>query len=120
MITLDLFEDFILLLFIHLARVDGSMHPNEKDVILERLHELFPVETYWTERLEEMDRSYNTMGTINAETLLKETLPKFEQTHSATKAIVYAAMYDIINANGRVNEEEIKVLHIFRGWLTSV
>lgn len=120
MITLNLFEDFTLLLFIHLARIDGSMHPNEKDVILESMNELFPKETSWTERFAEMDREYNALGNVNASELLNENLDKFHHTDPGVKAKVLVVLYDIINANGRVSEEEIQALQDFKGWLTSV
>lgn len=117
---LHLFEDFTLLLFIHLARIDGSMHPNEKDVILETMKELFPGENNWPVRLAEMDREYNALGSAIAAELLKDSEKEFDQTDPGAKARVHAALYDIINANGRVSEEETQVLQDFKGWLTSV
>lgn len=119
MTQLDLLEDFALLLFIHLARVDGSMHPNERDVILVRMGELFPHEPSWTDRLAEMEKVYGSIGQSNAEALLREQLPKFQNADSAVKGIIHIALYDIINANGRVSEEEIETLQLFKGWLTS-
>lgn len=117
---LSLFEDFTLLLFIHMARIDGSMHPNEKDVILETMKELFPGDINWPARLAERDREYMALGSANAAELLKDSQKTFDQTDTGIRARVHAALYDIINANGRVSEEETQVLQAFKGWLTSV
>ncbi len=116
---LDKLETFLLLLFIHLARVDGSMHPNERDVILVRMGELFPQESQWASRLDDMDKVYAKLGHAHAEALLKEHLVKFEQTEATIKGTIHFALYDIINANGRVSEEETQVLQVFKPWLTS-
>jgi hypothetical protein len=119
MIEINQLQDFTLLLFLHFGRVDGSLHPNEKDVILEKMAEIFPGESFWEERLIEMDKEYNLLGIANSEDLLRSHLPKFGSAPATTKNSIHVALYDIINANGRVSEEETTALHVFKDWLTS-
>ena len=120
MMPLDSIEDFTLLLFIHIARVDGSLHPNEKDVILEELNRLFPRENYWQNRFAEMDAYYNKMGNAHGLSLLKDHLGNFYQVEFGIKARIHKALYNIVNANGRVSEEEVDTLQVFKGWLTAL
>jgi uncharacterized tellurite resistance protein B-like protein len=117
--TLELFEDFILFLFIHVARADGSLHPNERDVILQKMSEIISAEANWAQRLEDMDRKYTALGVTAAETLLKDSLSRFAHHDPAVRSRIHQAVYDIVNANGQVHAEEIKTLRVFKNWLTS-
>ena len=112
-------EDFTLLLLLHMACVDGSLHPNEKDTILERMKGLFPDISALNEKLTESELQYGKLGYARAEELLRISLPKFSHIDPIKRKEIYAALFDIINANGRVNEEETQTLQIFKTWLTS-
>lgn len=116
---LENFEDFTLLLLLHMGHVDGSLHPNERDAILERMRELFPGYALLNEKLAEMELRYGKLGHSRAEDLLKLRLPKFSDIDPIKKKEIYTALFDIINANGRVNEEETQTLKVFKSWLTS-
>ena len=112
-------EDFTLLLLLHMGHVDGSLHPNEKDTILDRMKEMFPAVSSLIEKFTEMELLYGKLGYARVEDLLKITLPKFSHIDAVKKREIYSALFDIINANGRVNEEETQTLQIFKSWLTS-
>ena len=116
---LENLEDFTLFLLLHIGHVDGSLHPNEKDTILERMRELFPGYALLNEKLREMELMYGKLGHSRAEDLLKLRLPKFSDIDPIKKKEIYAAFFDIINANGRVNEEETHTLQVFKGWFTA-
>lgn len=116
--NLEQIEDFTLFLFLHLGRVDGSLHPNERDTILEKMAEIFPGKSDLNESLTEMEKEYSALGYVNSEDLLKNSLAKFSQLASNTKSKIHQALYDIINANGRVSEEETKTLQFLKTWLT--
>ena len=116
---LENFEDFTLFLLLHMGHVDGSLHPNEKDTILERMRELFPGYALLNEKLVEMELRYGKLGYTRAEELLKLSLPKFSDIDPIKKKEIYAALFDIINANGRVNEEETNTLKVFKVWFTA-
>ncbi|NOT73283.1 MAG: TerB family tellurite resistance protein [Cyclobacteriaceae bacterium] len=118
MITeLNTIEEFTLLLFFHMAHTDGSLHPNERDTILERMKALFPGDESINGKLLAMESQYSKLGDVRAEALLKASFPKFSGVDSEKKKEIYSALFDIINANGRINAEETKALHLFKGWL---
>ena len=116
---LENLEDFTLFLLLHMGHVDGSLHPNEKDTILEGMKEIFPNHSTLNEKFVELDAIYKKLGHGRAEDLLKFSLPRFTNIDPVKKKEIYAALFDIINANGRVNEEETQTLQVFKGWLTS-
>ena len=116
--TLEQIEDFTLFLFLHMARVDGSLHPNERETIIEKMRELFS-DSSFDGKLETLELSYEKLRYGAAEELLKDGFNRFSTADPSIRKEIYVALFDIINANGRVNEEETQVLHIFKSWFTS-
>ena len=112
-------EEFTLLLFFHMAHVDGSIHPNERDTILERMKSIFPDDAIVDQKVMSVEREYSSLGDIRAETLLKEGMLKFADVDAGMRKEIYSALFDIINANGKVNQEETQVLRLFKDWLTA-
>ncbi len=112
-------EDYILFLFLHLASVDGSLHPNERETILEKMNELFPENSQVEEKLNTLDAEYRKLGPATVEELLTESWPTFSPMAQELKNKIYVDLFDIINSDARVNEEETRVLKIFKPWLTS-
>jgi uncharacterized tellurite resistance protein B-like protein len=118
MIELDSLEDFALLLLLHMSHADGSLHPNERETILERMHEIFP--SYLIEdKVVFMEASYQKLGPSRAEALLLASLDRFSVSDTAKRKQIFAALFDIINANGRVDVHETHTLQVFRAWLLS-
>lgn len=116
MSELDTIEDFSLLLLLHMGHVDGSLHPNERETITDRMREIFP--SYPTEeRLHSMEQAYRKMGDARVEDLLLSSLTRFAATTLETRKQIFAALFDIINANGRVDTQETHTLGVFRKWL---
>ncbi len=110
-------EDFTLLLFFHMAHVDGSLHPNERDAILEKMKGLFPGDESVNGKLLAMESQYAKLGDAKAEVLLKESIQKFSGIDPGLKKEIYSGLFDIINANGKINPEETKTLQVFKEWL---
>jgi len=116
MIGLEKLEGFTLFLFLHMGRVDGSLHPNERDTIIEKMNELFPSHPLEDADLLDMEQQYTKLKYGVAESLLKEGLSRFSGEDAIKRKEIYTALFDIINANGRVNEEEKQTLQIFKPW----
>ncbi len=114
---LENFEDFSLLLFLHLASVDGSLHPNERDTILEKMKELFPENSSYEEKLLAMETRYRKLGSGVAEELITSTWQNFSSIDPSMKYKLYAGLFDIINSDSRVNEEETRFLKVLKTWL---
>jgi uncharacterized tellurite resistance protein B-like protein len=116
MIGLEKLEGFTLFLLLHMGRVDGSLHPNERDTIVEKMNELFPAEPFDESALEEMEQQYAQLKYGAADSLLQEGMKRFSGEDPIKRKEIYAALFDIINANGRVNQEEKQTLQIFKPW----
>lgn len=117
--ALEQIEGFTLFLLLHMGRVDGSLHPNERDTILEKMKELFPGNSSFEQMLTGMEMQYAQLKYGAAETILKEGLQKFAHIDLLKRNEIYSALFDIINANGRVNEEETQTLQTLKSWLVS-
>ena len=116
--ALENIESFALFLFLHMARVDGSLHPNERDTILEKMTELFTGSSF-NEKLTEMELYCSQLKNGVSEIILKEGLQKFSNIDPVKRREIYAVLFDIINANGRVNEEETQTLQVLKPWFTA-
>jgi uncharacterized tellurite resistance protein B-like protein len=111
MVIHDNFADFVLFLYIHMAHADGVYHPAEKDVIAERIPKLFPNETDITGRLARAEKQYDAVDKAQIETIIKDTFKHFNSVKFAQKYKVYTDMYDIIHADGKVEESETRALN---------
>ena len=117
MIDLNKLEDFVRLIFLHLACVDGSLHPNERETIIEKMLELFPDQPGQEEKLIALETEYKKIGYAAAEELITDQWPKYAALGPELKQKLYVNLFDIINSDARVNEEETRVLRILKTWL---
>jgi uncharacterized tellurite resistance protein B-like protein len=111
MVIHDNFADFVLFLYIHMAHADGIYHPAEKEVIAERIPKLFPGETNVLARLATAERQYAAVDKSKIEAIIKGTFKHFSTIKFAQKYKVYTDMYEIIHADGKVEESETKALN---------
>ncbi len=116
MSELETIEDFSLLLLLHMGHVDGSLHPNERETIIDRMQAIFP-EYPTEERLKSMEEAYRKLGGVRVEELLLSSMTRFAATKAETRKEIFVALFDIINANGRVDTQETHTLGVFRKWL---
>ncbi len=111
MVIHDSFADFVLFLYIHMAHADGAYHPAEKEVIAERIPKLYPGETNVPSRLANAEKQYEAVDKSKIETIIKDTFKHFSTVKFAQKYKVYTDMYEIIHADGKVDESETKALN---------
>lgn len=111
MVIHDNFADFVLFLYIHMAHADGVYHPSEREVIADRIPKLFPEETDITGKLAKAEKQYTATDRAQIDTIIKDTFKHFNSVRFAQKYKVYTDMYDIIHADGKVEESETKALN---------
>jgi uncharacterized tellurite resistance protein B-like protein len=99
------FSDFVLFLYVHMANADGEYHPKEHDVILEKMSKLFP-EADHQKHLDKAIAEYNSIDKSELKELIKHTFEKFSSIKFSQKYKVYRDMFDIIHADGKVDERE--------------
>jgi len=100
------FQDFILFLYVHMAMADGSLHSSEEQVILGKMTKLFPTETDYKTRLDKAVKEYRILDGAIVMNVIRESFLFFDKVTFAQKYKVYADMYDIVNADGKVEESE--------------
>lgn len=104
------FNDFVLFLYVHMAFADGEFHPLERDVIRGKMSKLFPEVTNTDKKLEEAVTEYHRVEKPKLLSLIRETFHHFRAVKSVYKYRIYSDMYDIINADGKVDESETRAL----------
>ena len=93
-----------------MAISDGSLHSCEEQVILNKMAKLFPDETDSKKKLQMALTEYKALDHAMTMDVIRETFKHFDKVTFAQKYKVYADMYDIVNADGKVEESEKNAL----------
>jgi len=104
------FADFVLFLYVHMAHADTDFHQTELGVIREKMDKLYPFEDNLEEKLTAALKEYEEFDKKELRTLFRDTFNHFTKVKFAQKYKVYADMYDIINADGKIDESEAQAL----------
>ena len=105
------FSDFVLFLYVHMAHADGDLHSSEESVILDKISKIFPVEGNPKKKFDDAVAEYKSIDAAGIHAIIRDTFKHFTQVKFAQKYKVYTDMYDIINADGKVEESETNALH---------
>lgn len=105
------FADFVLFLYIHMAHADSDFHVTEQQVILKKMTRLFPEETGLEQKLEKANEEYELLSPERIPGVIRETFALYKDVKFAQKYKVYTDMYDIINADGKIDESETEALN---------
>jgi uncharacterized tellurite resistance protein B-like protein len=109
MVIHDTFADFVLFLYVHMAHADGELHVTEVKVIKEKMAKLYHgenIDKKFTAALDE----YNAFDKSNLNKLFHGSFAHFNTVKFAQKYRVYGDMYDIIYADGKVEESEQRAI----------
>ena len=108
------FSDFVLFLYVHMALSDGYLHPNEEIVILDKLTKLFPQEGDPKRKFDEALASYNTFDLSILNEFIQHSFKHFNQVKFAQRYKIYTDMYDIMHADGKVDQAETEALNTLK------
>lgn len=100
------FPDFVLFLYVHMAFADESMHGSEEEVILAKMTKLYPGEADLKKKFDEAAAAYKKLDRQSVMEIIKDTFKHFDQVKFAQKYKIYTDMYDIVNADGKIEESE--------------
>ena len=89
-----------------MAVSDGSLHSSEEQVILHKITKLFPADNDPKKKLDLAVIEYRTLDPAMTMNVIRESFKFFDKVTFAQKYKVYADMYDIVNADGKVEESE--------------
>jgi len=100
------FGDFVLFLYIHMALADGTLHPTEEMVILDKLTKLFPQEGNPKKKFDTAVAAYKNFDKSTMDEFIHHSFKHFNTVKFAQRYKVYTDMYDIIHADGKVDDSE--------------
>ena len=104
------FADFVLFLYIHVAYADGVFHPSERSLILEKMAKLFPAERDLEMKLKDAEKEYLSVDAKKMPGIILDTFRQYNSVKFSQKYKVYTDMYEIVNADGKVDESETAAL----------
>lgn len=111
MVIHNSFKDFVLFLYVHMAHADGEFHESEVALVRNKMVKLFhPEEVDIDAKLEEALKQYDNFDKSKLKILFRDSFDHFTHVKFAQKYKVYSDMYDIIHADGRIDESETKAL----------
>ncbi|MBX2893838.1 MAG: TerB family tellurite resistance protein [Cyclobacteriaceae bacterium] len=105
------FSDFVLYLYIHIAYADGELHAEEERVVLEKMNRHFPIEGDHKVRYDQRVKEYNEIDKNLHHEIIKASFLHFDHIKFSQRYKIYADMYDIIHADGKVEESETKAVN---------
>jgi uncharacterized tellurite resistance protein B-like protein len=95
-----------------MAHADGEFHELELSLVKDKMTKLFhPEEVDLDSRLNEAINQYNAFDKTQLRILYRDTFDHFPNVKFAQKYKVYADLYDVINADGKIDESETKALN---------
>ena len=104
------FADFVLFLYVHMAFADGEFHPDEVSVVKAKIKKIFPNAAEHEQKLKDAMEQYSAYDKTKLTDLFKATFAHFSNVKFSQKYKVYTDMYDIINADGTIDESETAAL----------
>ena len=104
------FKDFILFLYVHMAYADDHFDKTEEEVILSKMKRLFPKEDSQMPKYEQFKKDYKTLNSEDIDQLIQLNFENFSHVSFSDKYRVYREMYDIINADGVIDESETEAM----------
>lgn len=110
MVIHDNFADFVLFLYVHMAHADGDLHVTEVKVIKEKMAKLYHNNEDLDKKFTAALDQYNAFNKSNLNKFFHASFAHFETIKFAQKYRVYGDMYDIIYADGKVEESEKRAL----------
>jgi uncharacterized tellurite resistance protein B-like protein len=104
------FPDFVLFLYVYMAYADGVFHPSEKEAIMGKMSKLFPHEQDPKSKILAAEKEYLEFDSSMINDLIHDTFKYFSHVKFNQKYKIYTDMYDIINADGKVDHAETMAL----------
>jgi uncharacterized tellurite resistance protein B-like protein len=105
------FAEFVLFLYVHMAHADGDYHNSEVEVILKKIPKLFPDDPNPSQRLDAAVSQYLATDPSQVKSIIRDTFRFFDTVKFSQKYKVYTDMFDIINADGRVDDSETQAMN---------
>lgn len=93
-----------------MAYADDHFDHTEEEVILKKMARLFPKDGNHTIKYEQFKQDYKSLKSDEIDLLIKNNFDNFSHVSFSDKYRVYREMYDIINADGVIDESETEAM----------
>jgi len=100
------FKSFILFLYVYMASADGHIDDREVEVILEKLKKIYPEKPIHNDIFEKALKEFNETDPAQLDRIIEQNFKSFKNESFTKKFKIFADLYDIINADGVVDESE--------------
>ena len=110
MVLHSTFPDFILFLYVHMARIDESFDPEEIGTIKKKMGRIFPAGTDLEKKLYQAIRSYNSFDKSQVDDVVKASIAHFSKDANISQTKVFADVRDIVESDGKVLPVEYDAL----------
>jgi uncharacterized tellurite resistance protein B-like protein len=111
----DSFNDFVLFLYVHMALSDGTLHPSEELLILDRLTKLFPQEGNPKKKFDQAVLAYKEVDATTIDEFIQHSFRHFNShVKFAQRYKIYTDMFDIMHADGKVADAEQLALNTLK------
>src|SRR5690606_23821696 len=108
------FPDFILFLYVHIARVDNTYDPKEIAAIKSKMARLFPDGTDLEKKLYLALKEYNAFDQSKISELCKDSFSFFNENSDGESTRFFDDAQAIINADGKVLQSETDALQTLK------
>lgn len=108
------FKDFAIFLYFYIAYADHEFHPMEEELIRKKIAKLFPQDLDHTTRFKEAHLHYLDAAKGDLKAIIEQGVRDFPHVESNKKYHVYKDLYDIINADGRVDDKETEAIEALK------
>lgn len=112
-------EELSLFIVLYMAFVDGVVHPTELEAIHSKAKELFPQVGSLDETMLAVSGSIRKMGKEAAEKYIEDNMGSLSHLLPAQRSALLQILLDVINADGRVDEQETRTFRKLRSVLTA-
>ena len=93
-----------------MAYADDHFDETEEDVILSKMKRLYPKEESQIPKYEQFKNDYKTLDSDDIDQLIQSNFENFSHVSFSDKYRVYREMYDIINADGVIDDSETEAM----------
>jgi len=94
-----------------MAHADGDYDGTEQTVILKKIPKLFPNHANPGQLLETARSQYTSTDPSQIPVIIRDTFRHYSDVKFAQKYKVYTDMYDIIQADGKIDESETAAMN---------
>ncbi len=93
-----------------MAYADDYFDHTEEEVIMAKMKRLFSKENNHKVKYEQFKEDYKSLNSDEIDDLIKNNFENFSHVSFTDKYRVYREMYDIINADGVIDESETEAM----------